>query len=161
MSLISVTWGELSNVTNTHLVWWCGLFCNCLPLNWDRKSTVLCAFLGLLWTLCPHSIVGPSPHKVSPARTRQTARRIMWLWWVPVAAGEIWVHTVFFVIMNYLYASLCLLCGWKLCSAPNSRTQRLPPQPWVALAAQPLGSAAMWTTLHWTFSLDHPALTEK
>lgn len=42
----------------------------------------VCFPSGLLWIRCRLSLVDPSLHRASPALTLQTAKRIMWLWWV-------------------------------------------------------------------------------
>lgn len=48
----------------------------------------LCFPAGLLWIPCRPSLVDPSLHRASPALTLQTAKRIMWLWWVLIDGGE-------------------------------------------------------------------------
>lgn len=61
----------------------------CLRSEGRSTHSPVCFASGLLWTPCPLSIVDPFLHKASPAPTLQTVRRIMWLWWVPIAGGEI------------------------------------------------------------------------
>lgn len=77
----------------------------------------VCFASGLPWIPCPLSTVDPFLHKASPAPTPPTARRITWLWWVPVAAGGSWgrTHCVLFVLMigsfvrcTYWECSSCL-----------------------------------------------------
>lgn len=73
---------------------------------------LVCFASGLLWIPCPPSIVDPFPHKASPAPTLQTVKRIMWLWWVPIAGGEV----------GRAHCALCfndpLVCMLGLLSAP-------------------------------------------
>lgn len=117
----------------------------------------VCFPSGLLWIPCHPSLVDPSLHRASPALTLQTARRIMWQWWVLVSGGET-AHCSF--CFNELLPSEYTLCEWNH-SVLISRTQCLPPQLWVAPAAQPPENVATWTILHWTSSLDHPAHIER
>ena len=64
------------------------VFWFCLRSEGRGTHIPVCFASGPLWTPCPPSTVDPFLHKASPAPTRQTARRIMWLWWVPIAGGE-------------------------------------------------------------------------
>lgn len=60
-----------------------------LVLHFITTHSSVCLASEPLWIPCPPSIVDPFLHKASPAPTLQTVRRIMWLWWVPIAGGEI------------------------------------------------------------------------
>lgn len=78
--------------THTYAVWWHRLvlyFVFRLRSEGRGAHSPVCFTSGPLWTPCPPSTVDPFLHKASPAPTRQTARRIMWLWWVPIAGGKI------------------------------------------------------------------------
>lgn len=94
----------------------------------------ICFAAGLPWIPCPPSIVDPFLHKASPAPTLQTVRRIMWLWWVPIAKGGIRrAHCVLcfndpLVFMLRLLSAPCV-SEHPPFSIPTSRTQCLPPQP--------------------------------
>lgn len=121
---VSYKWFELGYPrqlhTHTHIhtkFEWCRLV-----LHFVSPHGPVCFASGPPWIPCPPSTVDPFLHKASPAPTLQTVRRIMWLWWVPIAGGKI----------GRAHCVLCfndpLVCVLRLLSAPCvSETSPLSP----------------------------------